>query len=330
MQVGVAYLGSPLDAGLLAREAEEAGAAAFTCGEGEHAAFTSCVAALLATKEIVVGPNIAIAFARSPMYAAMEAYDLLTIGPGRTFYGLGTQIKQVIERRFSGTYDHPVARIREYGEIMRRAIRSKRGEPVEPFEGRFYSVSQFGFHDAPEPELPELELHLAALQPKITELAAAEFDGLLAHGILTPRYIQEVMRPAIGDLFLTTAVMTSIDEDVSAARERARFSLSFYATTPAYSRVFEFEGVPDLPGRLRRAFREQGRDAMTALMPDEILDRFVLIGTTEEVAERLQAYEGIVDRALLGGMSIGIPRPEVVANIRWLIRAVNRYTERVA
>jgi alkanesulfonate monooxygenase SsuD/methylene tetrahydromethanopterin reductase-like flavin-dependent oxidoreductase (luciferase family) len=182
MQVGIAYLGSPADAGFLAREAEEAGADAFTVGETEHSAFGGAVAALLSTERITVGTNISIAFARSPMAAAMEAYSLVSLGPGRTFYGLGSQIRQVVERRFGAEFANPVGRLEEYVEVMRRAFRSRRGEEGEPVEGRYYSISQFSFFGVPEPELEDVRVHLGAVGPRMTALAARAFDGMLGHG----------------------------------------------------------------------------------------------------------------------------------------------------
>jgi probable F420-dependent oxidoreductase len=327
LDLGIAYLGSPADAGPLAREAEDAGAAAFTCGETEHTAFGSAVAALINTDHLIVGTNISIAFARTPMAAAMEAYDLMAVGPNRSYYGLGSQIKQVIERRFGAEFTPPLGRLEEYAEIMRRAIRAKQGEAVEPFEGRFYRVSQFGFFGPPEPELEDLNLRLAAVGPKMMALAASSFDGMLGHGVNTPKYIAEVIRPIIGSLHLTSAVMTSIDDDPVVARERARWSLTFYGTTPAYQPAFACEGHPDLPAELRRAMRQEGKEAATALMPDEVLDRFMLIGRPEEVAERLQDYEGLVDLALLGGIGVGATRQEIVDNNRNLIRVIQSHAK---
>ncbi|HEY8532643.1 MAG TPA: LLM class flavin-dependent oxidoreductase [Micromonospora sp.] len=322
LQVGIAYLGSPADAGPLAKEAEEAGADAFTVGETEHSAFGGAVAAVLATRRIVVGTNISIAFARSPMVAAIEAYSLMALGPGRTFYGLGSQIRQVIERRFSAQFSPPVPRMEEYVEVMRRAFASRRGEEVEPFRGKYYTVSQFSFFGPPEPELEKESIHLGAVGPKMTALAARRFDGMLGHGVLTPGYIKEKVRPVIKDLFLTSAAMTSVDEDVAAARERARWALAFYASTPAYEPALAFEGYPDLPARLRVALREQTREDAARLVSDEVLDRFVLIGRPMDVAEKLARYEGIVDRVMLGGIGVGATRAEIVSNNRGLIEVV--------
>jgi probable F420-dependent oxidoreductase len=326
VEIGIAYLGSPADAGPLAAEAEQAGADVFTCGETEHSAFGGCVAALLATSRITVGTSISIAFARSPMAAAMEAHSMLVLGPGRTFYGLGSQIRQVIERRFSAEFADPRGRLAEYAQIMRRAIDAIRGEQVEPFAGKYYNVSQFRFFGTPEPELAPLQLYLAAVGPKMTALAAQSFDGILGHAVATPGYIRSVVRPILGDRMLTSAVFTSVDEDRDAARERARWALAFYASTPAYEPALAHEGFGDLPTRLRASLRAEGRAATAALVTDEVLDRFVLVGSPEEVAGQLTRYEGIVDRVMIGGIGVGATRDEVVGNTRGLIDVAGAWT----
>ena len=325
MEIGIAYLGSPADAGPLAREAEAAGADVFTCGEAEHSAFGGCVAALLATEQITVGTSISLAFARSPMAAALEAHSMMELGPGRTFYGLGSSIRQVIERRFSAQFTDPCGRLAEYGQIMRRAIDAMRGESVEPFVGKYYQVSQFRFFGTPEPELGQLRLYLAAVGPKMTALAAQSFDGILGHAVATPGYIKSVVRPVIGGRTLTSAVFTSIDDDLQAARERARWALAFYASTPAYEPALAHEGYPDLPARLRASLRTAGREATAELVSDDVLDRFVVMGRPADVAEQLTRYEGIVDRLMIGGIGIGATRDEVVSNTRGLIEVARAW-----
>jgi probable F420-dependent oxidoreductase len=326
VEIGIAYLGSPQDAGALAAEAETAGADVFTVGETEHSAFGGCVAALLATSRITVGTSIAIAFARSPMAAAMDAHSMLVLGPGRTFYGLGSQIRQVIERRFSAEFTNPRARLTEYAQVMRRAIDAIRGEPVEPFAGKYYNVSQFRFFGTPEPDLAPLQLYLAAVGPKMVALAAESFDGILGHSVATPGYIQAVVRPILGDRVLTSAVFTSVHEDRQAARERARWALAFYASTPAYEPALAHEGFADLPARLRASLRTESREATAALVTDEVLDRFVLTGTPDEIAGGLARYEGIVDRVMLGGIDVGATREQVVSNTRGLISVADAWT----
>lgn len=325
MEIGIAFLGSPHDAAVLAAEAEQAGADAFLCGETDNVAAACALAAALHTSRIRVGTSVTLAFARSPVLAAMECHGLAQAAPGRVVYGIGSQIRQVVERRFSADFDSPVARMAEYGEVMRRTEKALRGETVEPFEGRFYRVSQYTFHAVAEVDLPTVPLYLGAVGPQMLALAARSFDGVIGHGVATRRYLAEVMRPAIGNLPLTSAVMTSLVGDRHEARELARRIVAFYGTTPAYEPAFEIEGRGDLPRELRALFRSGDLDKMAALIDDDLVDAFVLTGGRDEVVERLGEYEGVLDCAVLGGVGVGATRDEILRNNRELIEVCRAY-----
>lgn len=325
MEIGIAFLGAPRDAAVLAAEAEQAGADAFLCGETDNVAAACALAAALHTSRIRVGTSVTLAFARSPVLAAMECHGLAQSAPGRAIYGIGSQIRQVVERRFSADFDPAVARMAEYGEVMRRAARALRGETVEPFEGRFYRVSQYTFHAVPELDLPDVPLYLGAVGPQMLGLAARSFDGVVGHGVATRRYLTEVVRPAIGNLPLTSAVMTSLVGDRDEARSIARRIVAFYGTTPAYEPAFEIEGRGELPRTLRRLFRSGDVDEMTALVDDDLVDAFVLTGRPDEVVERLREYEDVLDCAVLGGVGVGATRDEILRNNRGLIEVCRAY-----
>ena len=57
--------------------------------------------ALGATRRIRVATSVLVAFPRSPMNVALAAWDLQRLSGGRFELGLGTQIRQNIEERYS-------------------------------------------------------------------------------------------------------------------------------------------------------------------------------------------------------------------------------------
>lgn len=304
---------------MLAPEAEAAGADCFVAGETDHPAVATALAAAITTERITVGTTVSLAFARSPTLMGMEAWTLASAAPGRSFYGIGSQVRRVVEQRFSAPFDPVIGRLGEYVEIVRRVIRACRGEAVEPFDGAHYQVRQFSFHAAPEPEVPPPAVYLGAIGPQMTALAAERFDGLVGHGLATPRFLRERTRPVLGDLPITTAAMVSLGEDPDLAMRTARRLVAFYGTTPAYEPIFEVEGLGGLPRQLRAAFRD-GREAdLLALVDEEIASRFVLTGSSEDVASGLTRFEGVADRVVLGGVGVGASRAHVVDNTRRLI-----------
>lgn len=327
MKLGVAYLGSAADAASVARRAEEAGAEVFLCGETDRLGSICAATAAVATSRIEVGTGVSLAFARSPVLAAMEVNALAELAPGRCFFGLGSQVRQVVQRRFAASFDPPVARMREYVEVLRRVEAAYRGETPEAFEGKHYRVSQYTFHAVVDNDRETVPLYLGAVGPRMLALAAESFDGLIGHGVATRAYLEQRVRPVLGDLPVYSAVMITVDDDVSAARAVARRIVAFYGTTPAYQPTFDVEGRPDLPQQLRRTFREHGLTAATELL-DELVSRFVLSGPVEAVVEGLRAYEGVLDTAVLGGVGVGASQAEVLANAEHQIAVVRAYRER--
>ena len=75
--------------------------------EGPHDPFLPLVLAADATERLELTTAVAIAFARSPMTLAHQAWDLQALSGGRFHLGLGSQIKAHIERRFSMPWSAP-------------------------------------------------------------------------------------------------------------------------------------------------------------------------------------------------------------------------------
>ena len=73
--------------------------------------------------------------ARTPTATAMHALTLDHLSNGRLILGLGVSGPQVVEGWYGRPSNKPLARTREYVEIIRRAI--ARQEPVE-FDGEFF------------------------------------------------------------------------------------------------------------------------------------------------------------------------------------------------
>ncbi|MFM8264965.1 MAG: LLM class flavin-dependent oxidoreductase, partial [Acidimicrobiia bacterium] len=87
------------------------------------------------TTQIKLGTGIMQMSARTPSAAAMTAMTLDHLSGGRMILGLGASGPQVVEGWYGQPYPKPLARTREYVEIVRRIVR--REEPLE-FHGEFY------------------------------------------------------------------------------------------------------------------------------------------------------------------------------------------------
>ena len=127
------------DVAAAARAMEAAGYDGAFTFEGPHDPFLPLVLAAEATERLELTTAVAIAFARSPMTLAHQAWDLQALSGGRFHLGLGSQIKPHIERRFSMPWSAPAARMRELVLAIRAIWATwQDGTPLR-FEGEHYT-----------------------------------------------------------------------------------------------------------------------------------------------------------------------------------------------
>jgi F420-dependent oxidoreductase-like protein len=133
----------------------------------------SFVAARTTSVELV--PSVLQMAARTPSTTAMTAMALDELSDGRVVLGLGVSGPQVVEGWHGVAFGKPLARTREYVEIVRRIIR--RQEPLR-FEGEVYRIpadpdgSFPPLKSAMHPRRPEIPIFLAANGPRNIALAA--------------------------------------------------------------------------------------------------------------------------------------------------------------
>jgi probable F420-dependent oxidoreductase len=290
--------------------------------EGPHDPFFPLV--LAAGTGCDLYTNVAIAFPRSPMHLAHQAWDLAALSGGRFALGLGTQVRAHIERRYGTRWSSPVGRMGEWVAAL-RAIGARWQDGTQlAFEGEHtrHTLMTPAFDPGPLPGGPP-PIWLGALGPKMVALATAVADGLLVHPFTSDRHLAEVTRPRIAaglaaagrdraELTLVGQAIVACSGDPAgqaALDATARWLVGFYGSTPAYAPVLETEGRGDLHPELRRLSREGRWDDMAALIDDDLLDAVVLRGDPATVAGRLrQRFGGEADRVALstpGGIADG-------------------------
>lgn len=282
------------------------------------------------TEHVTIGTNISLAFPRSPTITAMAAWDLNVVTGGRFIIGLGSQVRRIIEDRFSAEFDQPARRMAEYVQAMRTVWAMNRGEDAT-FEGDIYRVVHAGLGRPFGSDIETPRVYVAGVGPLMTAAAATHADGLLGHPFTSLAYLDDEVLPRIegalddagrdrGDFTLAQGVILSICEDRDVAVREAKQQIAFYGTTPNYRGVFESYGDGELTGELRRVWKETDRDldALVAAVPDESVERYAVAGTPEEVREQLPGYAARVDHLILGGAWYRVPVERLGENL-WLI-----------
>jgi probable F420-dependent oxidoreductase len=329
MEYGIGVGGPLAMIGPMAKMVEDAGFESCWAAETTNTAFIASSVAIQHTSKINVGTAIALAFPRSPTIAAMTAWDLDELSNGRFICGLGTQVKRVNENRFSVKFEHPAPKIKEYVHAMRTVWAANRGEDVV-HEGRFYKVTMPTFHGQPQPDRRDVPIYFAAVGEIMARTCGEVADGLIGHPIASPKYLTEVIKPAIEEgaeragrkaeeCNLTACPLISVSDDVDMARRELKLQIAFYATTRTYKRILEIHDRAHLVPDLRSAFEKRDKEAMADLIDDDLCDAVAIAGPADEVKDKIRKWEPVADRAMVAGPWYGPSRERLMENYMALV-----------
>jgi probable F420-dependent oxidoreductase len=261
------------------------------------------------TERIRLSTAVLIAFPRSPTAVALSAWTMARLSGGRFTLGLGTQVKGHIERRYGMAWAAPGPWIKEYVRAVRAVWRTwQHGVPLD-HHGEHYDLTLMNPLFNPGPiEHPDVPVHLAAVRPGMARVAGEVADGVRPHPICTRAYLADVLRPAIdrgaaaagrdpaaveviaSPLIVTAPTAGELEEKVSDVRAR----ISFYASTRTYRPVFSHHGWDDVAAELSTLSRAQRWPEMERLVSDEMVEAIAVVGTHDEIAERVwRRYQGV-------------------------------------
>jgi probable F420-dependent oxidoreductase len=313
-----------IDAGLIAADLAQVPARA---REIEAQGFDGCVSAEIASdpflplllaaehaERLELMTSIAVAFARSPMTLANLGHDLNAFSKGRFLLGLGSQIQPHITKRFSMPWSHPAPRMRELIQAMRAIWACWYAGEKLAFRGEFYTHTLMTPMFTPtNTQYGAPKVLLAAVGPKMTEVAGEVADGMIVHGFTTPKYVHEVTLPALErglaaagrsrkDFQLACPVFVVTGRDArewEQSRNGVCKQIAFYGSTPAYRGVLELHGWGALQGELNAMSKRGEWDAMGSRITDEILEQFAIVAQPNEVPAQLKKrYGSSIDRVL--------------------------------
>lgn len=299
----------------LARSVEEAGFSGVVFTETSHAPWMSIAAAAMATQRLELATGIAVAFARSPMAMAAMAWEIAENSHGRFRLGLGSQVKAHIERRYGMAYDPPGPRLRDYVQAVKACFRSfGTGEPLR-HEGPYYKLSLL-----PEAWTPsnhsfgEIKVDVAAVNPWMCAMAATVADGIHVHPLHSANYLKNRLIPVVEEaseaagrdasgveLIVPVFVVPgdSVEERADLLK-RARTQVAFYGSTKNYSFQFDDLGFEGTSARLNERLKQGDIEGMSAVITDEILSHFAVVGRWDEIADSLATrYGGIATRLVM-------------------------------
>lgn len=257
------------------------------------------------TSTIKLGTSVVQIAARTPTATAMAALTLDHISDGRVILGLGVSGPQVVEGWYGRPADKPLARTREYVEIVRRVLR--REEPLD-FQGEFYQHPYRGdgatglgkpLKTITHPLRRDLPIYLGAEGPKNVAQTAEIADGWLP--LYYSPWHQDVYAESLAGakegFDIVVGAQVNICDSVEEGLAPVKMMLGFYIGGMGakgqnyHTKLMQRFGYEEEALKIQEAFFEGRRDEAIALVPDDFADAISLVGPKERIRDRLAAWD---------------------------------------
>ena len=277
------------------------------------------------TERVGLGSGLFQIPGRSPAMTAMTAATLDAMSGGRFRLGLGVSGPQVSEGWHGVDFSRPVARTREYVEIVRAAL--AREGPLT-YEGREFRLPIDGgtglgkpLKLLAKPVQQPIPIYLGAVGPRAVEQTAEIADGWLPFGF-DPERADELLAPirASGrEIDVAPVVMICVDDDPARARDMARPWLTIYMGGMGakgknfYVDAAERAGFGESAHEVQRLFMEGDRAAAAAALSDDLIESNAICTDMAGLPGRIREFEDAGVDTLLA-MPFG-DRPAIVRAI---------------
>ncbi len=240
---------------------------------------------------------------RTPANCAMTAATLDTLSGGRFRLGLGVSGPQVSEGWHGVRFDKPLARTREYSDIVKLALSRQKVK----YDGRHYVLP---LPDGPgkalqltvHPVREHIPMYLAAVGPKNLELAGELFDGWLAI-FFSPDYAKESLasieagRAKVGKTMAGFDVVPTmpivVGDDPRACADPIRWYAALYVGGMGsreqnfYNQLAVRMGFDDAAKQVQDLYLSHDREGAAAAVPYEFIEQTSLLGPKQAIAEKM-------------------------------------------
>ena len=272
------------------------------------------------TSRLRLGTNILQMSARTPAATAMAAMTLDHLSGGRFVLGIGASGPQVVEGWYGQPYPKPLARTREYVEIVRKIL--ARDEPVT-FDGQHYSLPYAGgtglgkaLKSTVHPLRTDIPIMLGAEGPKNVALAAEICDGWLPM-FFSPK-MDDFYRAALAEGFARPGARRSVEtfevpafvpiiplDDLETAADAMRPSVALYIggmgakTMNFHANHFARLGYEAEVAKIQELYLDGRKAEAMAAVPTALIEDIALIGPPAKIKDELQQWESTLVTSLI-------------------------------
>ncbi|NQW22866.1 MAG: LLM class flavin-dependent oxidoreductase [SAR202 cluster bacterium] len=283
----------------IAQQADSLGYHSFWTGESwGRDAFTVLTMVACHTQNLRLGTGIVTVFSRTPAIIAQTVASLDILSQGRAFLGLGSSGRAVVEGWHGVPFDSPLARTREYIDIIRKALA---GGPVN-HQGKFYQMDRFRMMSPPLQE--RVPIYVASLGPKNLALTGELADGWLPiwlHRERLPDLKEQIAQAAakagrnISDVTVAPYIMcyaASDSQDLSHGEQLLRAHMAYYIGGMGnyYFESFSRAGFANEAKAIQEAWGSGDRERAAGAVSDKMIESVAVLGTPEQCRDQLSSF----------------------------------------
>jgi alkanesulfonate monooxygenase SsuD/methylene tetrahydromethanopterin reductase-like flavin-dependent oxidoreductase (luciferase family) len=289
---------SPEEQISLARQADRAGLDSVWVAEAWGQDVVSVLGHLSAvTERVALGSGLMQIPGRTPAMTAMSAVTLDVLSGGRFRLGLGVSGPQVSEGWHGVPFARPLARTREYVEIVRAAL--AREGPLE-YQGEEFQLPIEGgtglgkpLKLLARPVQERIPIYLGSMdRRRSSRRRRSRTAGCRRCSVPSSR-----SRSGGTDVDISPVVMVSVDEDIDRARDLARPWLTVYLGGMGskeknfYVEAAERSGQGEAAREVQRRYLAGDRAGAAAALTPELIDSSAVCCRPAELDEHLARYE---------------------------------------
>ncbi len=267
-----------------------------------------------ATSRMRLGTSVVQLSARTPTACAMAALTLDHLSGGRHVLGLGVSGPQVVEGWYGQKFPKPLARTREYIDILRQVW--AREAPVTsagphyplPLTGEGTSGLGKPLKPIVHPLRADIPIMLGAEGPKNIAMCAEICDGWLPifySPRLAPMYNEWLdegfarpgARRSREDFEICATAQVVVTDDRASVLEMIKPHLALYMggmgaeDTNFHADVYRRMGYSEVVDEVTKLFRSGRKDEASKVIPDELVDDAAIVGDLDYVRKQIATWE---------------------------------------
>ncbi|HTI14063.1 MAG TPA: LLM class flavin-dependent oxidoreductase [Dictyobacter sp.] len=263
--------------------------------------FTSITDLVRVTNRIKIGVGIANVYSRTPALIASTVATLDERSGGRMILGLGSSGANVIEHWHGVPFTKPLARTREYVEIIRMILR---GEKLV-YSGDVFQLER-GFKLRFKPLRADLPIYIAAMGPQNIHQTGALADGVLPVHWPATRWSElrsqldagslQAQRPphsAVIAPYIHSAILheDATTDEKSTVYRKIAFPLAYYVGQMGvyYAQMLSRNGFGEDVQQIIAGWQRGAKSAIEAVSP-RLLEETTIVGTPREIVLKLDQW----------------------------------------